>query len=108
MYKPNETGSQGGSSTSGDPGGRGGGKAYITVGAVMITDGKIEADGGDASNGAGGGSGGSICIITGIEISAYIIFAVIAMIFCLICIILYLASIYMMVEINVIEVIWKW
>ena len=47
-------------------GGRGGGKAKLTVGAIMITDGMIEADGGDGSNLSGGGSGGSIWIIAGI------------------------------------------
>jgi len=65
LYEPNLTGSQGGTGSSGTAGGRGGGKAKITVGAIMIADGSIEADGGDGSNLSGGGSGGSIWIIVG-------------------------------------------
>jgi hypothetical protein len=45
-------------------GGKGGGKAKITVGSIMVLDGSIEANGGVGSSWSGGGSGGSVWIIT--------------------------------------------
>lgn len=64
MYEPTETGSQGGAGSSNIEGGKGGGRAKITVGTLMVLDGSIEADGDDGSNLSGGGSGGSVWIIT--------------------------------------------
>ena len=63
IYKPTETGSIGG---GGEYAGKGGGKAYIKVPAIILIDGFILVDGGDGSGtGGGGGSGGAILIEAG-------------------------------------------
>lgn len=64
LYQPVQTGSTGGPGTNGVSGGKGGGKAKITVGSIMVLDGSIEANGGVGSSWSGGGSGGSVWIIT--------------------------------------------
>ena len=58
LYLPRRRGTRGGG--AGRAGGRGGGYIHLTVGAVLINDGTISADG-EGSSG-GGGSGGSILI----------------------------------------------
>lgn len=46
-------------------GGKGGGTAKITVGAIFQLDGRLEVDGKDGKDNGGGGSGGSVWIRTG-------------------------------------------
>lgn len=46
-------------------GGKGGGTAKITVGAIFQLDGRLEVDGEDGKDNGGGGSGGSVWIRTG-------------------------------------------
>lgn len=46
-------------------GGRGGGTAKITVGAIIQLDGRLEVDGEGGRRNSGGGSGGSVWIRTG-------------------------------------------
>ena len=62
LYNPTDTGSRGG----GTHAGYGGGKVYIKVPATILIDGKILADGSEATAADhGGGSGGSILIEAG-------------------------------------------
>ena len=62
IYKPKQTGSNGGGVNAG----KGGGMAYIKVPAIILIDGFILADGADGSGtNGGGGSGGTILIEAG-------------------------------------------
>lgn len=65
LYEPVHGGSQGGQSSTGVPGPRGGGVSRIKVGGVLLLDGILDATGLIGINGAGGGSGGSIWVTTG-------------------------------------------
>lgn len=65
LYRPTDHGSQGGVGDNGLLGGKGGGTAKITVGAIFQLDGRLEVDGEDGKDNGGGGSGGSVWIRTG-------------------------------------------
>ncbi|PIK55150.1 hypothetical protein BSL78_07880 [Apostichopus japonicus] len=55
LYEPVHGGSQGGQSSTGVPGPRGGGVSRIKVGGVLLLDGILDATGLSGINGAGGG-----------------------------------------------------
>lgn len=65
LYEPVDMGSQGGATSSGAAGPRGGGVIRLKVGSVLQLDGTLDATGLSGTSGAGGGSGGSIWVTTG-------------------------------------------
>ena len=66
LYYPQLAGSRGTYDSDADTksGGKGGGRMHIRVGSEFINDGRMSADGEDATTDGGGGSGGSILIET--------------------------------------------
>lgn len=68
MFTPNVPGSGGGTYSSLQLGGYGGGVIHFTVPGTLLVDGRISADGGTGKTQGGGGSGGSIWLTVGLSL----------------------------------------